>query len=67
MILYTSPNGYTLTSEQLASLAYDAAQTRPVGVKTDAEHAADDILWDIGWCVMSRVPPEQRGTERGTR
>jgi hypothetical protein len=66
MILYTSPQGFTLTTEQLASLVYDAGQTRPQG-KTDAEHAADDILWDLGWCVMSRVPPEQRATEGAPR
>lgn len=69
MILYTSPNGFTLTSEHLSVLCYAAGTARDhdKARKTEAEHVADDILWDLGWFVPGRVPPEERTTAGGTR
>lgn len=62
MVIYTSPNGYELTSEDLAVLAYSSRQWRKSTgdeKRIPAERAVDDILWDLGWFVPSREVGEK--------
>lgn len=54
---------YKLTTDDLAELAWLAAQGRKAlgyDGKRPCEHAADDVLWSLGWCVMGRISPEDR-------